>query len=359
MLLYLGEYMGRILCVKNKGLSTEKRDIMIEEIRPDFFRVEIPLPNSPLKFLNSYVIRSSGRNLIIDTGLNRKECLDAMQYGLSQINIDLAKTDFFITHLHADHFALVSQLAKETSSVFFNRTETELVEAPGWWEHMIAYAAKNGFPENELQEAINSHPGKKFSSEWIPEISILQDGDQILAGDFCFSCISTPGHSMGHTCLYEPHEKILVAGDHILVDITPNIQCWRDDQDPLQDYLASLDKVNDMDIELVLPGHRRLIKHHKKRIAELKDHHKKRLNEVLSILAKGPQTAFEAASRMTWDLRCNSWEDFPQAQKWFATGEAIAHLRYLEKKGFIIRKSIGGVTAFALNGLPAGLVLPS
>ncbi len=207
---------------------------MIEEIQHNLFRVEVPLPNSPLKFLNSYVIRSSDRNLIVDTGLNRKECLDAMQLGLKQLDIDLAKTDFFITHLHADHFGLVSKLATGTSQVFFNRPETELIEASGWWERMVAYAAKNGFPENELRAAIQSHPGREFASEWVPEISILQDGDEIIAGDYRFRCVSTPGHSLGHTCLYEPDKKILVAGDHILIDITPNIQCWSDDHNPLR-----------------------------------------------------------------------------------------------------------------------------
>ena len=322
---------------------------MIEEILPHFFRLEIPLPHSPLKFLNSYVIRSSKRNLIVDTGLNRKECLDAMKSGLQQLGIDLEKTDFFITHLHADHFALMSKLATATSQVFFNRPETELIEVSGWWERMVSYAGKNGFPENELHEAIRSHPGREFGSEWIPEISILQDGDQISAGDYRFRCVSTPGHSLGHTCLYEPDKKILVAGDHILIDITPNIQCWTDDQNPLQNYLASLDKVNEMEIDLVLPGHRRLITDHKGRIAELKQHHKTRLEEILSILTDNQLTAFEAASRMTWDLDCDSWESFPRAQKWFATGEAIAHLRYLERKGLILRNDEDAMTVFSLN----------
>jgi glyoxylase-like metal-dependent hydrolase (beta-lactamase superfamily II) len=293
----------------------KREKTMIEELFPDFFRIEIPLPNSPLKFLNSYVIRSSERNLIVDTGLNRKECLDAMQSGLRQLGIDLANTDFFITHLHADHFALLSKLATPSSRVFFNRPETELIETSGWWGRMLSYAAKNGFPENELREAIRSHPGREFGSEWIPEISVLQDGDRISAGDYGFRCVSTPGHSLGHTCLYEPEKKILVAGDHILIDITPNIQCWTDDQNPLQNYLASLDKVNEMEIDLVLPGHRRLITDHKRRIAELKEHHKIRLEEILSILANTQLTAFEVASRMTWDLDCDSWESFPRAQK--------------------------------------------
>jgi len=154
---------------------------------------------------------------------------------------------------------------------------------------------------------------------------------------------------LGRTCLYEPDKKILVAGDHILIDITPNIQCWTDDQNPLQNYLASLDKVDNMEIELVLPGHRRLITDHKRRIAELKEHHKARLAEVLSILADIQLTAFEVASRMSWDLDCDSWEGFPRPQKWFATGEAIAHLRYLERKTLILRKDEDGVTVFTLN----------
>lgn len=322
---------------------------MIEEIQPDLFRIEVPLPNSPLKFLNSYVVRSSERNLIVDTGLNRKECLDAMQSGLQKLDIDLAKTDFFITHLHADHFALLSKLATAASKVFFNRTETELIEVTGWWKPMVAYAAKHGFPENELQEAIQSHPGRQFGSEWIPEVSVLEDGDQILVGDYSFSCISTPGHSMGHTCLYEPEKKILVAGDHILIDITPNIQCWGDDYNPLKSYLASLDKVNEMEIDLVLPGHRSLIMEHGKRIAELKEHHRIRLEEVISILENETRTAYEVASRMSWDIKSDSWEDFPRAQKWFAMGEAIAHLRYLEEEGVVVRRDKGGAVAFGLK----------
>jgi glyoxylase-like metal-dependent hydrolase (beta-lactamase superfamily II) len=322
---------------------------MIEEILTGLFRVKIPLPNSPLKFLNSYVIQSSDRNLIIDTGLNRKECLDAMHLGLERLDIDLEKTDFFITHLHADHFGLLSKLVTSTSKVYFNRPETELIEASGWWERMVAYAARNGFPENELRAAINSHPGRQFGSEWVPEINTLQDGDEIMVGDYRFICVSTPGHSLGHTCLYEPDEKLLVAGDHILDDITPNIQCWSDDHNPLQNYLSSLDKVNDMEIRLVLPGHRRLITDHKTRIAELKEHHERRLGEVLSILGDGPRTAFGVASRMTWDLDCDSWEAFPRAQKWFATGEAIAHLRYLQRKGLVLRKDEESITKFTLN----------
>jgi hypothetical protein len=29
----------------------------------------------------------------------------------------------------------------------------------------------------------------------------------------------------------------------------------------------------------------------------------------------------------------SGWDEFPVAQQWFATGEALAHLRYLEEAG--------------------------
>jgi glyoxylase-like metal-dependent hydrolase (beta-lactamase superfamily II) len=46
---------------------------MIEEIAPNMYRTEIPLPRSPLKWLNSYIVKGGDRFLIIDTGFNREE----------------------------------------------------------------------------------------------------------------------------------------------------------------------------------------------------------------------------------------------------------------------------------------------
>jgi glyoxylase-like metal-dependent hydrolase (beta-lactamase superfamily II) len=275
--------------------------------------------------------------LVIDTGLNRDECFEAMTAGFAELKIDPAKTDFFITHLHADHFGLVSRLIAASSRVYFNRPDAEIIESWSGWGPMLAYAAENGFPEDELQRSIEQHPGFKFSSEWVPELNILQDGDPIDAGEYHFICLHTPGHSLGHTCLYEPEKRILVAGDHILIDITPNIQCWTDNQNPLASYLSSLDRVHDLDVELTLPGHRRLITDHRSRIAELKAHHAERCSEILRISRDDHLSAYEIASRMSWDIKCDSWEAFPLAQKWFATGEAISHLRYLNEKGWTER----------------------
>jgi len=44
---------------------------MIEELRRDLFRIMVPLPDSPLKFLNSYVVSISRAQFGDRHGLNR------------------------------------------------------------------------------------------------------------------------------------------------------------------------------------------------------------------------------------------------------------------------------------------------
>jgi glyoxylase-like metal-dependent hydrolase (beta-lactamase superfamily II) len=322
---------------------------MCEEVLPNLFRNKIPLPDSPLKYLNSYIIKDPEGSLIVDTGLNRPECLEAMQKGLDTLGIDLSKSDIFITHLHADHFGLVSELATDSTNIFFSRPDKELIESWEGFGAMIEYAGQNGFPEDHLKAAIDKHPGAKYGTDWIPDLKVLDDGDVIDVGVYHFKCVATPGHTMGHTCLYEPDKKILLAGDHILIDITPNIQCWSDRDNHLKHYLASLDKVDKLEVDLVLPGHRRLIDNHRARIEELKKHHSLRLNEVRAILKDGFMSAYEVASHMSWDIDCERWDQFPVAQKWFATGEALAHLRYLEEKAEVARKRVAETIKFSLK----------
>ncbi len=55
------------------------------------------------------------------------------------------------------------------------------------------------------------------------------------------------------------------------------------------------------------------------------------------------------ASQMTWDISYDSWEQFPVSQKWFATGEAIAHLRCLEEEGKIVREPDAAKIIYSLN----------
>jgi glyoxylase-like metal-dependent hydrolase (beta-lactamase superfamily II) len=322
---------------------------LFEEILPGLYRINVPLLGSPLKATNSYVIKGTERSLIIDTGWNREDCMTALVSGLEECHVDHREADFFITHMHADHAGLVSALAGEGARIYFGRADAEIMRSatPEHWQKQIDFARKRGFPADELERAIGSHPGRRYSPHTSLNLCISKDGDKISMGDYLFECIETPGHTEGHVCLYERGKKILICGDHILVDITPNITLSSQDGNPLKEYLMSLDKVYDLDVGLALPGHRSIFRNHKERIRELKQHHQTRLKEVLSILENGKQNAFQVASQMTWDIGYRTWDLFPPAQKWFAFGEALAHLKYLEEEGKVRREMEGqGVVFF-------------
>jgi glyoxylase-like metal-dependent hydrolase (beta-lactamase superfamily II) len=269
--------------------------------------------------------------------------MTALVSGLKECGVDLQQADFFITHMHADHSGLVSILAAEGARIYFGRADAEIIRSstPEHWEKMIDFVRRCGFPGEELEKAIGSHPGRRYSPNTSLNLYVSKDGDTISIGDYLFKCIETPGHTAGHICLYEPAKKIFMCGDHILFDITPNITLSLEERNPLKEYLMSLDKVYDLDVELVLPGHRSIFKNQKGRIRELKQHHQTRLNEIISILGKGKQNAFQIASQMTWDIGYKSWDLFPPAQKLFAFGEALAHLKYLEEEGEVERQIEG------------------
>ena len=256
---------------------------MIEKILPDFYKINIPLPGSPLQGLNAYVIKSADRHLVVDTGWNIQTCLNAMRSGLAELGVDLRRTDFFITHFHSDHIGLLPELVHDSATIYFNRPDARRVESGLAREAALNFACANGFPEAELQTLIQNHPGRRFRPKGKLVFSILNENDDLRAGKYLFKCIQTPGHTEGHMCLYETSRKVFVCGDHILDRITPIVQLWSNEENPLRDYLASLDKVRALDIDLVLPGHSRIFKNPAKRIRELKHHHMQRCDEILSI----------------------------------------------------------------------------
>lgn len=323
---------------------------MIREILPSLYCIEVPLPNNPLKATNSFVLTSDDRNLVIDTGFLREECMSAMTAGLDEIGVDLDRTDFFVTHLHADHFGLVPSLIRPGAKAYMSRLDAAPMRRGSGFLTMNEYAGLAGFPEELLEAALQNHPGFKHGPRTQIDLTQFGNGDTVTVGDYTLTGVETPGHTNGHICLYDRDKKMFIAGDHILGDITPNIQLWSDEGNTLGDYIDSLNKVSELEIDLCLPGHRSLIEDAAGRIRELKVHHRDRCNEVLDILEKGPQHAYRVASQMTWDIEAKSWEDFPLMQKWFATGEAIAHLKFIEEKGYIRKEAaVNGKIAYSLD----------
>ncbi len=334
------------------GGGTFGGEPMIEEVTANIYRIIVPLPIPLLDSINSYVVTGPDRNLIIDTGMAHNQCMDVMQAGLEKLGVDLHRTDFFVTHHHGDHFGLVCRLVTDESVIYINGSEAALIErirSKAILADVAHFLAITGFPERDPQEIIPPRAGDEYWARDFWPFRFVGDGDILDTGGYRFRCIRTPGHSSGHTCLYEPDKHILLSGDHLLHDITPSIQLRSDRENPLEDYMRSLDRMYRMDIELVLPGHRAIFRNCKERIAQLKAHHQDRAAEVLSALADGSMDAYQVASQIPWNIvDCEGWGSVPLLQKFFATGEAFAHLRYLEGKGQIQKQMRGRRIVYSL-----------
>ncbi len=325
---------------------------MIKEVWDNIFKIDVPLPKNPLKYINSYAIKSGDSAFVVDTGLKNELCKSHLLAGFKEIGINLDNVSFFITHMHADHSGLLGELSLDNTNMYFSKADEPFIigskEWESFWENARVFAKKHGFPDKMSYEAILKHPGYLYSTKQKPKGKIINvfDGYVINIGDYSFECIETPGHTVGHICLYEKKNGILFSGDHILYDITPNISAGYENQNPLGMYLKSLEKVENLNVNVVLPGHRNTFSDLKRRIDELKKHHKDRLNEILSILSDGEKNAYEVASLMSWDIDCKRFEDYPVAQKWFAHSEAVAHLLYLYEQKRVLMFKEDGVYIF-------------
>lgn len=314
---------------------------MVESIDDGLYRIEVPLPNNPLRYTNSYLLLDE-EALLIDTGFNREVCYAAIKSALDEIGVKDLRV--FCTHLHADHMGLAGRFS---DVIMMGKAEAKIVKemmvTDDYWRDTFSFYIKNGFPKELVEKMFSLHPGRNFW--WNERIDVVGVGKSVRVGTTELTAIDTPGHSPGHTCLYDERRGILFSGDHVLVDITPNITWWPFLEDSLASYLQSLEKVKSLEVSVVLPGHRRRWTDLKGRVEEIKSHHSKRLQEAYAALDR-PKTAWEVAPSITWELVYERWEDVHIVQKWFAIGETIAHLEHLYRKGMVEKKEEEGVIKY-------------
>lgn len=303
---------------------------MTEEILPGIFVIKIPLPGSPLQAINAYLIKGNDRSLLVDTGFNRPECKSALVKSLADLGVAENRIDYFITHMHADHCGLAGEMSSGRSSrLFCNLMDAEVIYSAvngTFLADVMHYLFENGLPTIDYRPVNEAVKGS--ISPIVKPIVGVRDGDVLSYGGYELSCVVTPGHTMGHTCLFESKHRILFGGDLILADITPNIGIACRPRDDLGLYFQSLERVRGLDIKIVLPGHRNPITDHRARVQEIKEHHQQRLQEIMSALGPDPVSAFDIAGMISWDTR-QTWDELPYFQKYFAVGEVVAHLRYL------------------------------
>lgn len=317
----------------------------MEQVLPNVWRVPVPLTGSPLRELNAYLFRGEDRWLLMDTGFKHPDCRAALNAALTELRVDRDKLDILLTHAHSDHSGLAPEFVGPGRSIYISRVDLWQFTDPEYWTvKRTKNFVEEGFSPEELA-SLDSNPGKRMAPGPCDRHSPLEDGDLLQCGDYTLEAIATPGHTPGHMCYYLREEKVMFTGDHVLFDITPNITNWPQMGNALGHYLESLDKIAGYEVKTAFPGHRERGDFYA-RIDALKAHHTRRLAEALRLVEEYPDsTAYELAGHMRWKVhgKTDSWTDFPLSQKWFAVGEAQAHLDLLMAQGKLDRRQDGKV----------------
>lgn len=326
----------------------------MREVYKNIYLEELPLPNNPLKHLNFYIIKGQEKSMIIDTGFNREDIKEDIMKTFKELNLKPQNTILFLTHLHSDHTGLATYLEEMGLTIYASKMDGDLLnnsveKSDSMWQDTIQQGVWQGLEEDKLD--IEDHPGFKFRPTAHVNFISAIPGEYIQIGEYNFEIIDLKGHTPGIVGLYEKEHKILFCGDHILGKITPNITFWGFQYgDILGTYLESLDHVYNMDINYLFSSHRLLIDNHRRRIEELYKHHSKRLDESREALRKsGRSTVRTVTKQLHWDIKSKNWDDFPKSQKWFAAGEAHAHLEHLRALGEVTMEEENGVLYYSIK----------
>jgi glyoxylase-like metal-dependent hydrolase (beta-lactamase superfamily II) len=194
-----------------------------------------------------------------------------------------------VTHTHPDHSPAAAKLA--------NRVGAELLGRPA--------------PEG-------GHQDKTF----VPD-RILVDGDCLRVDGVDIAVIQTPGHASNHVCYWHKERNWVFTGDHVIDGSTVVIN---PPDGNMKDYIASLEKLKDLEPVALAPGHGDLINDPKRIIDWIIDHRLAREANVAAALQGNPGlTPMELVPHVYMDVdkKLYGW----------AERSLLAHLIKLEADG--------------------------
>lgn len=286
------------------------------EVAPGVRRLTLPLALPSPDHIHCYLLAlGEGRWLLVDTGMRATSGL--LREAL--VGTGTENPDVLITHGHVDHWGAAtalrdSVLAHPGVRPSLSYAAGEKLPFSGDWP--------SGLPSRARMEQAFAQYRAMVTG--VPRCDPIGDGDCVGS----WEVVWTPGHDPGHVCLYRAEDGVLITGDLLLPGYTPNIQPAMDGggADAVADFLASLRRVADLRIELVLPAHGEPYRDARRRAAELIEHHHERLARLESRLDPAGVEVPALTALLFRELEAS--ED-----QMLGSLETVAHLEHLRRAG--------------------------
>ena len=222
---------------------------------------------------------------VIDPGPAMQEHIDVITAAAPNIK------QILVTHTHPDHSPGV-RLLKEN------------LDIPAYG--MLTNSSKN--------------QDQTFNPE-----RILDDGEAFQEEEFTIEVVHTPGHASNHLCFILKEEKLIFTGDHIMNGSTVVIG---PPDGNMKQYIQSLEKLKDYDIEKIAPGHGELLENPHEVADWIINHRLEREKKVFHALQEATKGTPDSLVEKVYDDVDSSL--FP-----IAKASLLAHLIKLEEDQLI------------------------
>jgi glyoxylase-like metal-dependent hydrolase (beta-lactamase superfamily II) len=304
---------------------------------------EMPIGINHIESVNVYIIEDGDSVTLVDCGMwhpgepdDGLTVLRGALHARGYILDDISR--IFITHAHIDHYGMAGRLMELTGAELLMHAMTDL-DCEKYRHPETAQARKRDTYSDHGVAPADLPAFSDTLVKWMPYLhsvveasTRLQGGEAITIGTRDWEILHTPGHSLGHICLWSPQDKLLFSGDHLLPAVTPPVTFERGfDPDPLRSYLASLKLVAERDPALVMPGHGRAFADGRRRVDAITRNKQRRLDAIHATIRNRPCTVREIAD-------VHVAKAFLQFQRNLAMAETLAHLAYLRWQGLIERR---------------------
>jgi glyoxylase-like metal-dependent hydrolase (beta-lactamase superfamily II) len=321
-----------------------------EDLGGGVYRIPLPLPLDGLRAVNVYAITDPGGVDLIDAGIAVGRAREILEGALRQLGYGFRDIrNFFVTHMHIDHYTLAVELRRAFRGVIClgeeeraNMAATrELVK--GKHDSHAVFSAGNmrrlGATELHAELATMNGPRSAITS-WEDPDRWLADGTDLDLRTRTLRAVHTPGHTRGHLVYHDAAAGIMFAGDHVLPHITPSIGFEpAATRMALSDYLRSLARTLALPDARLLPAHGPVTGSVHERVNELLAHHDLRLAEMHQAVLAGHATAYEVARSIKWTRRQRLFDELDLFSRVMSVNETAAHLEVLHAGGQLARET--------------------